>query len=81
MSRPRKIQNIDEENSEMDSKTHIYVRVVSKSNQLTESGAYPASVIEKELDDLKAKGYKITFTSLVETLPEGPELLFLLEKE
>lgn len=81
MSRPRKIQNIDEENSEMDSKTHIFVRTISKSDMFTESGAKPSSVVENEIDEWKSKGYKITFTSLVETVPEGPVLLVLLEKE
>lgn len=81
MSRPRKIQNIDEENSEMDSKTHIYSRTISRKGVYTETGAVPSEVVEKELDEWKGKGYKLSYAFYAETNPEGHTVLFVLEKE
>jgi len=82
MSRPKKI-NIEEQEitTIMENKTHVFVRTVSKDNTFTPTGAVPAEAMEKDLDAWKAQGYKILLASVVNTVPEGYTLLFILERE
>lgn len=81
MPRPRKLQINEEIEMDGENKTHILARTVTRNNSFGEGGQVPAAVLESELDAWKAKGFKITLASYVETVPEGHVLLFVLEKE